>query len=221
MNAPTPHLIRNNTFWLSPCRCIFWEEEQALILSDLHLGKTGHFRKHGIAVPQAVFIEDMQRLVEQLIHFRAKKVIAVGDLFHSRANKEMDLFLKWRHDLPELEFILVKGNHDILKDQWYEDAAVQVKEGVYSINQFSFVHDPAELSTDEIPGSQYVFSGHLHPGISLQGPAKQSLRFPCYYFSEVQGILPAFSKFSGLAMIRKQKGETVYAIVNDTLVKLK
>jgi DNA ligase-associated metallophosphoesterase len=219
MTAPVPHIIQNNTFWLSPCRCIFWEEEQALILSDLHLGKTGHFRKHGIAVPQAVFIEDMQRLVEQLIYFKAKKVIAVGDLFHSKVNREMDLFLKWRYDMPGLEFILVRGNHDILQKKWYEDAGVQVKDGVYSIDQFSFLHDPQEVP--KIPGSDFIFSGHLHPGVNIQGSAKQSLTFPCYYFSDTQAILPAFSKFSGLAMIRRKKNETVYAIVNHTLFKIK
>lgn len=219
MQAPVRHTIRDHHFWLSPCRCIFWEEEQALIVSDLHLAKTGHFRKHGIAVPQAVFIEDLQCLVEQLIHFRARKVIAVGDLFHSRANKELDLFLKWRHDLPQLEFVLVKGNHDILPPKWYEDAGIRVEEGVYSRHHFSFVHDPAE--TDAIPDNDYIFSGHLHPGIVIQGLAKQSLSFPCFYFSDTQAILPAFSKFSGLAMIRKKKGETIYAIVNQSLLKIK
>src|SRR6187397_1360780 len=102
MQSVIQHTLLNNSFLLSAERCMFWQERKILILSDLHLGKTGHFRKHGIAVPQAVFIEDLQRLVEQLIHFRAKKIIAVGDLFHSKANKEMDLFLKWRNDLPGL-----------------------------------------------------------------------------------------------------------------------
>lgn len=220
MTAPIPHTILNNTFWLSPCRCIYWEEEQALILSDLHLGKTGHFRKHGIAVPQAVFVEDLQRLVEQLIHFSAKKIIAVGDLFHSRENKEMDLFLKWRNDLPELEFILVRGNHDILKKEWYTKAAIRVEEGVYSIRDFSFLHDPDEVPGDLVNGN-FIFSGHLHPGVNIQGTAKQNLTFPCYYFADKMAILPAFSKFSGLAMIKKQKHETVYAIVNHTLVKIR
>jgi metallophosphoesterase superfamily enzyme len=114
------------------------------------LGKTGHFRKHGIAVPQAVFIEDLQRLVEQLIHFKAKKIIAVGDLFHSKANKEMDLFLKWRNDLPGLEFILVRGNHDILQKEWYENAGIQVKEGVYAVRDFSFLHDPSEVPEETL-----------------------------------------------------------------------
>ena len=103
MTLPVLYIIQNNHFWLSPQRCVFWEEEQALILSDLHFGKTGHFRKHGIAVPQTVFQEDMQRLVEQIAYFKPKQIIAVGDLFHSRANKEMDLFIKWRNDFSKID----------------------------------------------------------------------------------------------------------------------
>ena len=214
------HIIQNKSFLLSPQRCLFWEEERVLILSDLHLGKTGHFRKHGIAVPQRVFIEDLQRLVEQIIYYKPRKIIAVGDLFHSEANKELDLFVKWRNDFPELEFILVKGNHDILQDDWYTKAHIQVKEGIYTIDNFSFVHDPEE-APEETLGSDYIFSGHLHPGVNIQGLAKQSLTFPCYYFSGKQAILPAFSKFSGLAMVKKKKNDTIYAIVNHSLVEIK
>jgi DNA ligase-associated metallophosphoesterase len=214
------HIIQNNSFLLSPQRCLFWEEERILILSDLHLGKTGHFRKHGIAVPQQVFIEDLQRLVEQIIYYKPRKIIAVGDLFHSEANKELDLFVKWRNDFPELEFILVKGNHDILQDDWYSKAHIQVKEGIYTINNFSFVHDPVE-APEETLESDFIFSGHLHPGVNIQGLAKQSLTFPCYYFSGKQAILPAFSKFSGLAMVKKKKNDTIYAIVNHSLVEIK
>ena len=220
MTAPIPHIIQNNTFWLSPHRCLFWEEEQALILSDLHLGKTGHFRKHGIAVPQIIFIEDLQRLVELVIHYKPKKVIAVGDLFHSKENKELDLFMKWRNDFPELVFILVKGNHDILHNDWYEQASIQVEEGIYSIRNFSFLHDPEEAPEATLT-SNFVFSGHLHPGVNIQGLANQSLTFPCYFFGDRQAIIPAFSKFSGLAMVKKKKNETIYAIVNQSLVKLK
>ena len=46
------HNIFNQTFLLSAQRTVFWEEEKTLILSDLHLGKSGHFRKSGIAIPQ-------------------------------------------------------------------------------------------------------------------------------------------------------------------------
>jgi DNA ligase-associated metallophosphoesterase len=220
MTAPIKHIIQKNTFWLSAQRCLFWEEEQALILSDLHLGKTGHFRKHGIAIPQKVFIEDMQRLVEQVIFYKPTKIIAVGDLFHSHANKELDLFARWRNDFPGIEFILVKGNHDILKKDWYDTAGIKVYEGIYSIGNFDFVHDPDE-ACEETKDSNFVFCGHLHPGINIQGVAKQNLTFPCYYFTGKQAIIPAFSKFSGLAMVKKTAKDTIYAIVNQSLVKIK
>lgn len=215
MTAPVLHTVRNNRFWLSPQRCIFWEEEQALILSDLHFGKTGHFRKHGIAVPQQVYREDLQRLVEQIGHFKPGKIIAVGDLFHSVANKEMDWFLKWRQDLGPIDLILVKGNHDILSESWYAAAAISVVTGTYSIGGFVFVHDPEEV-TDQ--SDQYIFSGHLHPGVHINGLGKQSLQFPCFYFGKNSAILPAFSKFSGLAIVKKKKTDAIYAIVNHTLV---
>jgi DNA ligase-associated metallophosphoesterase len=219
MVLPQLHIIHNQHFWLTTQRCIFWEEEKALILSDLHFGKTGHFRKNGIAVPQKVYKEDLQRLAELISHFKPEKLILVGDLFHSVDNKEMDLFLKWRQDLHASRFILVKGNHDILKEEWYEKAAIEVIKGSYMLNSFRFVHDPAEME-ESVSEELYTFSGHLHPGVSIKGLGKQNLTFPCYYFSDRLAILPAFSKFSGLAIIKKKKKDIVFAIVNQSLVAI-
>lgn len=219
MFAPVKHTIHNQTFWLSPHRCIFWEEQQALIMSDLHLGKTGHFRKHGIAVPQKVFTEDMQRLVDQISYFKPEKIIAVGDLFHSEANREMELFLKWRSDFPLIDFILIKGNHDILSPEWYVKANIRVYNGQWELNNIHFVHDPEEMDPAS-PGMQYIFSGHLHPGIYFSGVGKQSLRFPCFHFSSSHAILPAFSKFSGLASIKAKKHDDVFAIVDGKIISL-
>src|SRR5690606_17967071 len=75
VQAPILHTIHQQHFWLSAHRAAYWEEEKALILSDLHFGKTGHFRKSGIAVPQTVYKEDLQRLVELLLHFQPRQMI--------------------------------------------------------------------------------------------------------------------------------------------------
>ncbi len=66
-----------------PHRCLYWEEERSLILSDLHFGKTGHFRKAGIAVPQSVYREDLLRLLSLIQYFQPRQLLVVGDLFHS------------------------------------------------------------------------------------------------------------------------------------------
>ena len=75
------HKIFGQTFLLSAQRTIFWEEEKTLILSDLHLGKSGHFRKSGIAIPQNLYKEDLFRLLNEIQFFRPKQLIIVGDLF--------------------------------------------------------------------------------------------------------------------------------------------
>jgi len=205
-------IIHNQTLWLSTERCIYWEEQQSLIVSDLHFGKTGHFRKSGIAVPQNVYKEDLQRPVAQVQHYKPQQLVVVGDLFHSNANKEMDLFMRWRSDLQQLHIQLVKGNHDILKKDWYQQANISVSDQHLAIDTFCFVHDIAETCE---PGDHinYYFSGHIHPCITLKGLGKQSLKFPCYYFGKEYAILPAFGKFTGTAHIDVKAGDKVYAII--------
>ncbi|MBC7889729.1 MAG: ligase-associated DNA damage response endonuclease PdeM [Ferruginibacter sp.] len=211
-----PHTLSGNTFLLSSQRCIFWQEQKALILSDLHLGKTGHFRKSGIAVPQAIFKEDMQRLVTQLQIYKPDQVIVIGDMFHSADNKEHDFFLKWRNDFPKLAIHLVKGNHDILRADWYNAAGIILHHCQLAVGDFVFVHDFADCS---VPVNGYIFSGHIHPGITIRGLGKQSLRFPCFYFGKQYAVLPAFSRFTGTYLIKPLKGETVYAIVPTNPLK--
>ena len=218
MQYPLPHIIRENHFWLSSQRCVFWEEENALVVCDMHIGKTGHFSKSGIPVSQRVYTEDLQRLLACLLFFKAEKLIIVGDLSHSRSNKELDLFQRWREDFPSLKVHLVKGNHDILNEAWYKGCRITVHHDKLCIDEFCFCHDACDNEQEE---GKYIFSGHIHPGVKIRGMAKQSLSFPCFYFTEKYCVLPAFSKFTGLALIRPGTGENVFAIVENDLLKLK
>lgn len=214
-----PHIIHNQTFILSPQRCILWQEQKALIATDLHIGKTGHFRKYGIAVPQDVFKEDMQRLLDQIIFFNAEQLIVVGDMFHSEANKELDLFLRWRNDVSHLAIHLIKGNHDILKADWYHQANIKVHQAQLAIDNIYFQHDHA-TSDNQIENKKYTITGHIHPGVLIKGISKQSLRFPCFHFGDHHAVLPAFSRFTGLAAITPKKSDSVYAIVNQSVIKV-
>jgi DNA ligase-associated metallophosphoesterase len=211
------HTVLDNIFLLSAERCIFWQEEKALILSDLHLGKSGHFRKAGIAIPQAVFREDMQRLFSLIQSFKPAKIIVVGDLFHSHNNKEHDLFLKWRNDFIDLPIELVKGNHDILKPEWYAEASIIIHPNELTIGDFSFTHDNAGCAS---VNSKYTFCGHIHPGIIINGLGRQSLKFPCFYFSEGYAVLPAFGRFTGTHRIEPKELDNVFAIVKNDIVKI-
>lgn len=217
MQAPVHYKIQQQNLWLSPERVIFWEEEKTLVLSDLHIGKTGHFRKSGIAVPAAVLKNDLQRLFHQVQHFQPGKLVVVGDFFHSSANKELDFFLKWRNDHPSLDIILVKGNHDILDTTWYEQAGITVCNDQLHMHEFCFVHDVNDVRS--LPGC-YAFSGHIHPGIYIRGLGRQALRFPCFYFGEDYAVLPAFGGFTGVALIDPKENENVFALVEGSIIQI-
>jgi len=218
MHPPHKFILDQQTLWLSPDRCIYWEEEQALILADLHFGKSGHFRKEGIGIPQQVFREDLQRLFYQIQFFRPKTLLIAGDLFHSEANREMDLFLKWRQDIPQVEFLLIKGNHDILPEAFYRQANIRVEEKKLRIRNFCFMHDVS--AGDEPAGGHFVFAGHIHPGIRINGAGKQSFVLPCFYFSKKFAVLPAFSMFTGLYKLRPKKDDHVFLLVEHKIVHL-
>jgi DNA ligase-associated metallophosphoesterase len=220
MSMYLSHMIGNEHVVMSAERTLFWENESTLIVADLHIGKTGHFRKAGIGVPQGVYKDDLHRLLAQIFFFKAERLVIVGDLTHSIANKELDLFRKWRQDFSSLEVHLVKGNHDILEEKWYTEADIIVSIGQLQVKQFLFVHDILTLGIKSGKG-QYIFSGHLHPGISIRGRGKQSLHFPCFYFTKKYCVLPAFSRFTGTYKVEPKENEKAFAIIEKDIVALR
>lgn len=188
-----------------------------MILSDLHFGKTGHFRRAGIPVPPSLYKEDLQRLFQQVQHFKPRELIFVGDLFHSRANLEHELFRKWRFDLGTLPMHLVMGNHDLHSQKDHEGLDLIIHEESYQRGEFTFVHD---LPTSDLQPATYFITGHIHPGVRLQGGGKQSFRFPCFYFTPNFAVLPAFSRFTGMALIEPKRGDDVFAIVENKLIQV-
>ncbi|SEW31094.1 ligase-associated DNA damage response endonuclease PdeM [Chitinophaga arvensicola] len=199
---------------LSPQRAIFWEEEKALILSDLHLGKAAHFRKAGIAVPAGIVQEDLFRLQQLITHYLPERIIIVGDMFHSRENNEVQYFRLWRQQFPQIIFDLVKGNHDIMAEEVYEQLAIRVHPSL-TLRDIHFIHEPCEDSN----GFAYTFSGHLHPAFVMYGAGRQRLRLPCFYFGRHCGILPAFGDFTGFATLDPDERDPVFVIAGKSIIR--
>ena len=76
---------------------VWWEAKQTLWLSDLHLGKAAHFRKHGVPIGSEPTLETVHRLREQIKGFGPSRILLLGDLFHSDINREWEPFAGVRH----------------------------------------------------------------------------------------------------------------------------
>lgn len=203
---------------LSEDKIIYWSKQQTAFIADLHLGKTTHFRKSGIAVPMAIITAEIDRIQNIISKFRPKRIFFLGDLFHSDLNHEWNIFNDFLEQHPAIEFILIKGNHDILNDSVYKLSQLKIKEEPYQLNSFILSHHP--LKKEEIEYNQLNLCGHLHPGISIKGKARTHLSLPCFYYEENKIILPAFGRFTGLAKIKPKKGSLTFAILNDSVKRI-
>lgn len=201
---------------LHPLKAIYWEEQKALLLADLHLGKVTHFRKAGLPVPQAAGDVNWDRLISLLLDFKPQRVLFLGDLFHSSYNVEWEELGKLIQQFNEVKFELVLGNHDILSEEQYQSAQLILHKEPYSIKPFLFSHHPLET----IPSSAYNLAGHIHPCVHLKGNGRQSLRLPCFYFGKQQGLLPAFGSFTGMGRIQTQHGDQVFVITEDSVIQV-
>ena len=214
-NPPCSYSIRNQQILLSDERCMFWKDQQLLILSDTHFGKSGHFRKEGIAIPQNIYQSDINRLAGVIEYFKPGGIIIIGDMFHSSFNKEIEYFKKFRENFAAVNIYLIRGNHDILSKDIYRDLAIDVYDGAFDMSPFTFVHDLNDLDKEY---ENYIFSGHVHPGIDMKGKGRQRLRLPCFHFTSQYALLPAFSKFTGTGNVKRKKEDDIFLITDDGVI---
>jgi len=196
-------------------RAIYWKAKKLLIISDLHIGKSAFFRKSGIQVPQGPGQTDLDTLSLLLKSYPTDILLITGDMFHNYMNKDVEDFSRWRAAYPGVRIQLIKGNHDALKPADYLRLNIEVLDKELLMAPFRFIHDQPKVLDN-----YYNLSGHLHPGITIHGKARQQLRFPCFYFGKDYAILPAFSVFTGLHLIKPQEGDRTYAITPGGVVEV-
>ncbi|MXV13721.1 ligase-associated DNA damage response endonuclease PdeM [Hufsiella ginkgonis] len=214
--APIPHnwKFKAQQLILLPQKAMYWKEQEMLIVADVHLGKVGHFRKAGIAIPRLMEQEDLAVLSDLVREYHPKTVLFLGDLFHSDMNNDWEWLILWRDLFPGVRMILVRGNHDILHDRYYHAAQFEVVED-YVSGPFLFSHEPVED-----PGDLYAISGHIHSGIRLYGKGRQSVVLPCFFFGLTQAILPAFGRFTGHVALKHTETDHVFGLLKHKVIPL-
>lgn len=207
-------IVKGETFVLTNQRVLYWAREKALILSDLHVGKSATFRKHGIPISRKVLEDDLERLCHLIAHFKAEKLIVVGDLFHAEFNQDIAYFKDWLIQ-TQVKIELIAGNHDRHSDHFYESLGLKVYAREKISQTIRFVHDETAPNED-----YFTISGHTHPGVLIKGKGRQHIKLPCYQVTEHQLILPAFSKFTGLNTKNPPENCLNYAFTESSIVKV-
>jgi len=205
--------LAEEPFYLLLQKAIYRPLKKQLILSDVHLGKATHFRKAGIPMPPQSHLKDIDTLQYLLNTWRPDSLVILGDLFHSDYNREWLWFKALLMEFPQVQFILVEGNHDILPDSAY-DLPNLIKLDILEEDCFIFSHHPLENAP------KLNICGHVHPGIRIYGRAKQSVKLPCFYFNHKHFILPAFGNLTGLFLLEQEDASFYYLVTQERVIEL-
>ena len=201
---------------LHALRALEWPRERTLFVADVHLGKAAAFRAGGVPLPRGSTATDLRRLGELVTQTGAARLVVLGDFLHAKAGRVAaltDAFVAWRARHPNIEVVLVRGNHDAHAGDPPLEWRVRCVDGPYPLPPFLACHQI------EKPRSGYALCGHLHPAVRI-GTAGESARLPCFVLGRDHAILPAFGRFTGMADVMPSRDERIVAIAGGALFEL-
>lgn len=199
-------------FVLDASGALYWPAKNSVILSDVHLGKIAHFRKHGAALPADAQFENYSRLSRLIARYSPEQVLIIGDLFHSTLNSEWPVFEQFIRS-HQTRYTLIIGNHDIIDPSRFSALAIEVSDTL-NLDHIHFSHFPDHQSPN------YRISGHLHPAIRLNISSSERRTLKCFYIKNNQLVLPSFGYFTGNARIKRSEVDQVYVIAEDQVIAI-
>jgi DNA ligase-associated metallophosphoesterase len=213
--------IAGETLTLMPERAAYWARTRTLFIADTHFGKAASFMAGALAfsrrVAESSTADDLARLDRALARTGAQKLIILGDFFHARGGRApsvMDALSAWRAAQPDLAIYNVRGNHDRHAgdppDEWHIQIAAPPTPGPV----FVLCHEPIP------PERGYALAGHLHPAIQMVGAGRQAVMLPCFWFGAKVGVLPSFGGFTGFGVVTPARGDQVYVIADDQVMRV-
>jgi DNA ligase-associated metallophosphoesterase len=210
--------LAGETVRLLPERALFWPAAATLVAADLHWGKGATFRAAGIPIPVGATSDDLARLDAALLRTCARRLVVLGDLFHARAGRIASRTLaelrRWRGLRPDLEILLVRGNHDRHAGDPPEDLRINCVDAPAFLPPFVLRHEPAASAAG------FTLAGHVHPGLVLCGPGLQRERLPCFLLSDRVALLPAFGSFTGLGIVDPEPGDRAFVVADGEVIEV-
>jgi DNA ligase-associated metallophosphoesterase len=168
---------------------LYWEDEDTLLVADLHLEKGAAFAALGMLLPPYDTRTTLERLSKVMNAVNPSRVVALGDNFHRShladqlASDDLDFLLKLQQGR---EWYWICGNHD---------PHLPPSIGGYvcatlTIRGITLRHEPSPSETAR------EIAGHLHPvaRISRRGSL---IRRRCFATDGNRLIMPAFGAYTG------------------------
>lgn len=213
MKHTQPLSIAGTTLLLLSEKAAYWPEEKTLLIADAHFGKAAAYRALGQPVPRGTTAANLQKLDKLLAAHACRQIIFLGDFLHGPGSAAATLkaLIAWRARYPDLDCILIRGNHDARAGDPAPELRMTIVDEPYVLGPFALCHTPARHPP------YHVIAGHVHPAFRLSGRARQNLTLPCFSSSAGITLLPSFGGFTGGYVIDCTEGDQVF-VTNEEFV---
>ncbi len=186
---------------------VYIRADDALAISDLHLGYEAALQAEHVAIPRFQLETMLERLEKLLARHNPELVLINGDMKHEfskNKSQEWDEVETILDVLGEREVIVVRGNHDNYLQTILARRDIRMEESfILPASQILFLHGHKNIDFDGLR----VF-GHEHPVLRFRDEVGAQVTIPCFLSDEKNNVLimPAFSPLaSGTNMISPEK----------------
>lgn len=182
----------------------YWPQQQALIVSDLHLEKGSYFASRGHPIPLTDTRDTLEKLHQEIMCLQPKKVICLGDNVHDAQGflrmNEYDLLLLEDLCTKVDNWLWIIGNHDTANLKLPTLANTQFVSEII-LDHCCFTHD---FKSNE----KVQIIGHYHPKISIK---RQNVKITgkCFSVSKSVLIMPSFGSYTGGLDVRNKVFQNV------------
>lgn len=145
MNAYQPIELAGTTLWLLAEKAVYWPEQQALLIADIHFGKAAAYRRLGQPVPHGTTDANLRQLDDLLARYACRQLIFLGDFLHapeSRAPSTLARLAEWRAEHAQLAITLVRGNHDRRAGDPPAELGIEVVSEPLLLGPYALQHEP-------------------------------------------------------------------------------
>jgi len=168
---------------------LFWPDQNALLVADLHLEKASAYAVSGQLLPPYDSLSTLEELAELTSACAAKSIICLGDNFHDDDGERRlggDAAELLRHLTSRFDWTWITGNHDPhLSGRWGGSSVPELTAGGIFLRHEA---DPADGAPE--------ISGHFHPKYRALMRRKMISR-RCFVQTGSKIIMPAFGALTG------------------------
>lgn len=214
MSTPYPVVLAGEELWLLPEKAIYWPNQQALLIADVHFGKAAAYRSLGQPVPHGTTCANIAVLDKLLAALPCRQLIFLGDFLHgpgSHAPATLNALANWRARHIGVSMTLIRGNHDKRAGDPPASLNIRVVPEPLLVGPFALQHEP-----DPHP-ERHVLAGHVHPVYWLNGKGRQRLRLACFKLGREISLLPAFGAFTGGYAVERDETCRVFVIGDNEI----